>query len=275
PSSRRRFFNPLVNRLHRIVLPEISRRHRCAGSSFGWLILMDESPSIFVLNPLTRDRIDLPPLSSFPDVVSLDYYSVGREYTVRSPPPGSNPYSLNLRQMRDSFIRKMILSHNPYDRRRFLAIGILNRHETLAYCTPGDASWRIVDEIQGYSEDLICFNENLYAVNKSGSLAVHNPNSNATEFLDVSAELDGDELYLVNAVEEELLLVSRYLDFEIDVVQYQEVCSTYKFVVYRLDRSRLKWEKAENLNDRIFFLGTNSSLAIKASDHWGCKGNMI
>ncbi|KAJ6684690.1 hypothetical protein OIU79_014910 [Salix purpurea] len=39
---------------------------RCCGSSHGWLIIVEDSPSFFLDNPLTRARIELPSLSSFP-----------------------------------------------------------------------------------------------------------------------------------------------------------------------------------------------------------------
>ncbi|KAK4429453.1 F-box protein SKIP23 [Sesamum alatum] len=274
-SNRRGFFNPLTGNLHRLILPEASHSRRRAGSSRGWLILIDESPSIFLINPLTRDKITLPPLSSFPNVTKFDFYSIGREYTIRS--PENDYYYCNLKEMRDSFIKKVILSGSPYDESNFFAFAILNRHENLAYCKNGHDSWKIIDEARSYGEDVIYFGDAFYAVDKFGSIAICDVNYGdmpIVKYINVGQQIDGDMQYLVDAMGD-LLLVSRYLDFEIDIEHYLEVCKTVKFCVYRFDWNAQKWESMANLDDKVLFLGENSSLALLASDYPGCKGNRI
>ncbi|KAL0314498.1 UNVERIFIED_CONTAM: F-box protein SKIP23 [Sesamum angustifolium] len=274
-SNRRGFFNPLTGNLHRLTLPEASHSRRRAGSSHGWLILIDESPSIFLINPLTRDKITLPPLSAFPNVTKFDFYSIGREYTIRS--PENDYYYCNLKEMRDSFIKKVILSHSPYDESNFFAFSILNRHENLAYCKNGHDSWKIIDEARSYGEDVIYFGDAFYAVDKFGSIAICDVNYGdmpMVKHINVGQQIDGDMQYLVGAMGD-LLLVSRYLDFEIDIEHYLEVCKTVKFRVYRFDWNAQKWESMASLDDKVVFLGENSSLALLASDYPGCKGNRI
>lgn len=274
-SNRRRFFNPLNSDLHRLTLPEASNSRRRAGSSFGWLVLIDESPSIFLINPLTRDRITLPPLSSFPNVTNFDFYSIGREYTVRS--PGNDFSFYSLKEMRDTFIKKVIISHSPYADPNFYAIAILNRHETVGYCKNGYNSWRIIDEAQSYSEDVIYFNGAFYAVDKFGSIAIcdfNNGDLPVVKYIHVEQQIDGDIKYLVDAMGD-LLLVSRYLDFEIDIQYYVEVCKTVRFSVFRFDWNAQKWESLASLDDKVLLLGENSSLALMASDYMGCRGNRI
>ncbi|PIN01803.1 hypothetical protein CDL12_25689 [Handroanthus impetiginosus] len=274
-SNRRCFFNPLTKSLHRLTLPEASHSRRRAGSSFGWLVLIDETPSIFLINPLTRDKITLPPLSSFPNVTKFDFYSIGREYTVRSPENGI--YFCNLREMRDSFIKKVILSHSPSDKSSFFALAILNRHENLAYCKNGHDSWKIIDQARSFSEDVIYFRDAFYAVDKFGSIAICKVNDGdmpVVNFINVGQQIGGDMQYLVDAMGD-LLLVSRYLDFEIDIEHYLEVCNTVKFQVFRFDWNAQKWESMASLDDKVLFLGENSSLALPVSDYPGCKGNRI
>ncbi|KAK6131355.1 hypothetical protein DH2020_034896 [Rehmannia glutinosa] len=274
-SNRRGFFSPLTGNLHRLTLPEASHSRRRAGSSLGWLILIDESPSIFLINPLTRDRIALPPLSSFPNVTKFDFYSIGREYTVRS--PENDLYYCNLKEMRDSFIKKVIISHSPYGESDFTAFAILNRHENLAYCKNGHDSWKILDAARSYSEDVIYFNGAFCAVNKFGCIAicdVNDDDSPMVKFINVRQQIDGDMQYLVDAMGE-LLLVSRYLDFEIDIEHYLEVCKTVKFRVFRFDWNAQIWENMASLDDKVLFLGANSSLALLTTDYTGCKGNRI
>ncbi|KAL3639002.1 hypothetical protein CASFOL_016909 [Castilleja foliolosa] len=274
-SNRRGFFSPLTSDLHRLTLPEASISRRRAGSSFGWLILIDESPSIFLINPLTRNRIALPPLTSFPNVTNFDFYSIGREYTVRS--PENDLYYCNLKEMRDYFIKKVILSHSPRSESDFYVLAILNRHENIAYCKNGDESWKIFDAARSYSEDVIYFNDSFYAVNKFGSIAICDLNdeiSPTVKVINVRQQIDGDLQYLVNAMGD-LLLVSRYLEFEIDIEHYLEVCKTVKFRVFRFDWNAQIWVSIASLVDRVLFLGANSSFAMLASDYPGCKGNRI
>ncbi|KAL0360473.1 UNVERIFIED_CONTAM: hypothetical protein Sradi_3731800 [Sesamum radiatum] len=139
--------------------------------------------------------------------------------------------------MRDSFIKKVILSHSPYDESNFFAFSILNRHENLAYCKNGHDSWKIIDEARLYGEDVIYFGGAFYAVDKFGSIAICDVNYGdmpMVKYINVGQQIDGDMQYLVDAMGD-LLLVSRYLDFEIDIEHYLEVCKTVKFRVYRFD----------------------------------------
>ncbi|KAF5199554.1 hypothetical protein FRX31_010866 [Thalictrum thalictroides] len=52
---------------------------------------------------------------------------------------------------------------------------------------------------------------------------------------------------------------------------------TVKFVLYKLrEGEEIKcWEKVENIGDRAFFVGYNSSFSVAASDFKGCRANSI
>ena len=55
--------------------------------------------------------MDLPPLHTFPDVVGFNFADVGREYLLRD---GNHRHSTrNLKQMRDIFVKKVVLSSSP------------------------------------------------------------------------------------------------------------------------------------------------------------------
>lgn len=179
--------------------------------------------------------------------------------------------------MRDAFIKKVIISHSPYDDPNFFAFAILNRHESLAFCKNGYDSWRIINEAQSYSEDVIFFKGAFYAVDKYGSIAicdVNNEDLPVVKFIHVEQQIEGDMKYLVDAMGD-LLLVCRFLDFEIDIEYYLEVCKTVRFGVFRFDWNAQKWESLASVDDRVLVLGENSSLALLASDYMGCRGNRI
>lgn len=182
--------------------------------------------------------------------------------------------------MRDSFVKKVIVSQSPYNEASFVAFAILNRHGEVAYCRNGDDSWRIVAQVRSYSEDVICFNGVFYAVDKFGSIAicdvtdVNGCETPKVRFINVEQQIGGDMQYLVDGMGE-LLLVSRYLEFDIDIEHYVEVCKTVRFCVYRLDVSERRWERVSSLGDKVLFIGENSSFALLASDYAGCEGNRI
>ncbi|KAL6995934.1 hypothetical protein U1Q18_006069 [Sarracenia purpurea var. burkii] len=273
-NHRRGFFSLSADKVHFLTLPEASHRRRRCGSSHGWLAILDESPAIFLLNPLTRSKIHLPPLSSFPNVVGFNFYDVGREYFLRAPTGDS--YTRSLKEMRDFFIKKLILSSSPSSNDNYIALAILNQTGDLAFCKSGDESWRFIEDAQSYYEDAIYCNGLFYAVNKLGEIAVcdvHGP-SPRVSMIYTPPQIGGDMQYLVSS-SEELFLVTRYLEFEFVDYQFDNVYKTMQFRVYRLDLSGPKWEMVKSLGDQMFFLGENSSLALSALDFPGCKGNCI
>ncbi|XVF35887.1 hypothetical protein REPUB_Repub19eG0010000 [Reevesia pubescens] len=275
--SHRAFYDISANKLRFLSLPDSSNPNkRHCGSSHGWLIILDESPNILLLNPLSKAKLHLPLLSTFPNVESFNYSDIGKEYSLRS--PSGDRYSLNLRQMRDSFIKKIVLSANPSKDLNFVAIAILNQTGELAYCKNGDESWRFIQGSQSYSEDVIYFNGLCYAVNKQGGIVTCNVrhDSPRVSFIETPRQLGGDMQYLVHS-EDELLLVTRYLDLEINVEPDQSylIYRTKRFEVSRLVWSGPHWERVKSLNDKMLFIGENSSLSLSASDFTGCMGNCI
>lgn len=274
--SHRAFFDLSANKVHFLNLPEASRRKRHCGSSHGWLIILEETPIVLLLNPLTRVKIYLPPLSAFPNVVSFSYFDIGREYTLAS--LLGDHYNRSLRQMRDSFIKKIVLSSSPVKDSDFIAVAILNQSGDLAYCRNGDQSWRIIEGAQSYSEDIICYNELFYAVDKGGDIAICDVSGDTprVSIIQTPQQFSGDMQYLVSS-EDDLLLVTRYLGLEFDFDPHQPrlVYRTTRFEVCRLDWSGPQWKRVRSLGDKVLFIGQNSSFALSASDYPGCSGDCI
>ncbi|KAJ0024401.1 hypothetical protein Pint_09295 [Pistacia integerrima] len=274
--SRRAFFNLSTAKLHFLNLPEASHRKRHRGSSHGWLVILDETPAVLLLNPLTRVKINLPPLITFPNVVSFSYSEIGREYTLSS--SLGDRYNLNLRQMRDAFIKKVVLSSSPAKDSAFIAVAILNRTGDLAYCRNGGQSWTIIEGAQSYSEDVIYKKGLFYAVDKGGSMAVCDVSGEVprVSVIQMPRQFGGDMQYLVSS-EDELLLVTRYLGLDFDFEPYQPhlIYRTIRFEVFRVNWIGPQWERVRSLGDKVLFIGENSSLALSASDFPGCIGDCI
>ncbi|KAL4298225.1 hypothetical protein GQ457_12G030540 [Hibiscus cannabinus] len=273
----RAFYDLSANKLRFLPVPESSnpdKRH--CGSSHGWLVILDESPSILLLNPLSRAKLHLPPLSSFPNVHSFNYSRIGKEYSLIS--PSGDPYTRNLRQMRDSFIKKIVLSDNPSKELRFVAVAILNQTGELAYCRNGEDSWRFIPGAQSYSEDVIYCKGLFYAVDKQGGIVICDVNHDSprVSFVRMWTQVGGDLQYLINSGDE-LLLVTRHLDleFSFEADQSYLVYRTKRFDVARLVWSEPHWERVKSLHDKMVFIGENSSLSLSARNFTGCRGDCI
>ncbi|GAB4828399.1 hypothetical protein Ancab_035397 [Ancistrocladus abbreviatus] len=275
--SRRCFFDIINNKFHFLNLPEASPPRRVCCSSNGWLVILNENPEILCLNPLTRQKVYLPPLSSFSNVIKFDLYSVGREYTILD--SYGNSYTKNLRQMRDFFVKKIVLSASPaVNDSDFVALAIANHTGELAFCKTGDHSWKSIEAPQFYCEDVIFFKGLFFGVDKLGKVAVLDVSDGnraaLIKIIETPAVINGDMQYLVS-LEDDLLVASRRLEVQYDSEAYF-VHKTARFEVHKLNRSGPRWETVRDLENCSLFLGQNSSLLFpSASNVRGCKGNCI
>ncbi|XP_043713803.1 F-box protein SKIP23 [Telopea speciosissima] len=271
----RGFFSLSEDKIHWLELPEASHYKRFCGSSQGWLVVVGETPVITLLNPLTRVKIYLPPLSTFPNVLDFNISQVGREYLLET--SSKLPYTRNIREMRDMFMKKVIVSSNLGNSSEadYVILAILNETGELAFCRRGDEEWSLITEAGSYSEDVICYKGSFHAVDKFGNITIcdFGDNSPVVTVIETTPSLFGEILYLVE-LSGELFLVTRFLDlnpcFDPDLVY-----KTMRFEVSKFDSSGSMWTKVENLVDYALFLGKNSSLSVLASDFSGCRGNCI
>ncbi|XP_065848089.1 F-box protein SKIP23-like [Euphorbia lathyris] len=277
-SSRRAFFNLSTNKFHFLNLPEASHSNRHCGSSHGWLTILDETPTVLLLNPISRANLYLPSLSTFPNVISFNYSDIGREYALRN--ALGDRFTFSLRQMRDSFIKKLVLSSSPLRDSNFMAVAILNPTGDLAYCKNGDQYWSIIESTRSFCEDVIYMNGSFFAVNKVGQIAVCDVSCDIAKvsFIETPKQIGGDMQYLVNSGDD-LLLVTKYLDdyFESELPDLHPnlIYRTTRFEVFRLDCEEIQWVRVRSLGDKTLFIGENASLALSSMDFPGCVGNCI
>lgn len=130
----------LDERKHSMNLPEAFPPHRVVGSSHGCLIVVSLTGEIFCLNPISKERIDLPRLSDFPDVEQFSnhegYYRISNQYGY--------PQNLSLTQMRDWYVKKIILSSSPINGADYIALAVIQSGTQLAYCNKGDTQWNFI-----------------------------------------------------------------------------------------------------------------------------------
>ncbi|KAF1865315.1 hypothetical protein Lal_00004689 [Lupinus albus] len=284
--SPRAFFHLPNHKTHLLNLPEPSNGIRYCGSSHGWLVILDETPNVRLLNPVTRETLHLPELNTFPDVVSFSYSNIGREYLVTNPHGGV--HALNLSEMRNCYVKKIVLSSSPclQSGDDFAAFAIVGKGQhNLGFCKKGNDCWGFVmsDELYCW-EDVVYQNGLFYAVTKEGTIAVcdiygYGPPQVTVIQTTAPFEFCGDIYYVVFSGVD-MLLVARILEQEFDNNddggdEYNLVYRTVGFDVFKMNWSEMKWEKIESLGDRVLFLGGNSSLCLIASDFVGCLKDCI
>ncbi|XP_061361303.1 F-box protein SKIP23-like [Gastrolobium bilobum] len=277
--SSRAFFDLSNNKTHLLNLPLSSHRTRICGSSHGWLVILDETPEVRLLNPITRATIALPPLYTFPNVTSFNYSNIGREYLIRNPYGGVDAF--NLRQMCNSFLRKVVLSSSPSQSDDDFTAFAIAGHNNLAFCRKGYDSWVFVIEELYSWEDAVHHNGLFFAVSKGGIIAVCDVDGSFPPHVSIiqttaPMQFSGDIHYIVFSGED-MLLVTRILehDFSDEGDESNLVYRTVGFEIFKMNWSLLKWQKIETLGDRMLFIGGNSSLSFSASDFVGCFADCI
>lgn len=277
--SHQSFFNISTHKTHLFNLPLPSHRTRICASSHGWLIILNETPQIRLFNPLTCVTLFLPPIHTFPNVVSFDYSNIGREYSVTN---DSYLRFFSLRQMCDDFIAKIVFSTSPSLSDEFVALAIVDVYScnNLAFCKKGYDSWIFLTKKNDYYfwEDVVYYNGLFYAVSKGGTIAVCDVNSHRVSIfqMTVPVQFSGDIHYVVFSGED-MLLVNRILeeDFSDEPNYDMLVYRTVGFTVFKMDWNAMAWNRIEALGDKALFVGVNSSMCFSAGDFVGCCGDCI
>ncbi|XP_022156879.1 putative F-box protein At4g17565 [Momordica charantia] len=261
----RGFFNPLNQEIYCPDLSEVSGR--CLGSSNGWLVLLDNSWTLKLFNPLTKLQLQLPSTSSFPDPY-LIYNPNGRIDHQTDVPV--------------AYVHKICLLHS---KDHFIAVAIYNVFSKIAFTKLGDDKWTAIPTSDIC--DCILFHEKIYALTKFQDLVV-SPIDDPTQVAGIKVKNMNvimrqrlsieSTLYLVGR-DDELLMVERL--FKVQHVQLRGKTSyaskTVGFNLYKLDwvESRATWSKIYNLDGCSIFLGLNTSLCISSKDCPKLRGNQI
>lgn len=277
-------FSISENKIHHFEFPEAYGKH-CCGSSYGWLTMVEHnSPFMFLLNPLTRCIIDLPPITTFPNIVAYQPDKVGDEYIIRDHQGDVHPHSTKF--VARTYVRKVILTTDP-SIPNCMAVAIYGDERHLAFCRLGDKVWTEIGQAHQY--DVIFWRDQLYAVDWYGSLVACDPGvpcPRETSIIDnqfSSSEplsksvIWSDRKYLVVDSFGELLMVAKvspYIPNHIDP-DAGPLYKTSRFEVYRVDDETLSWEKVNDLGDHILFLGVNSAELFLAKEFPQCKANSI
>uniref|UniRef100_A0A2N9F2Y1 KIB1-4 beta-propeller domain-containing protein n=1 Tax=Fagus sylvatica TaxID=28930 RepID=A0A2N9F2Y1_FAGSY len=239
------FLDPLEKKVHKLELPEIGEKV-FKGSAYGWVVVANKNDTIYLVNPLTRARVKLPPRSKFPDVRKYRADKHESEYLLWSLTALSTPgdsYLMDTTHVRNYLLTKIVLSSSPSNGSDFVAVAIYGEIGSLAYCKRGDKKWSIISDKRPPYKDVIFYEGQLYALKGSSS---------------------------------GLMMVQRW--FESSYIYEPSkifVHKTTTFKIFKLDISGRNWYRVKSLGDDVMFLGLNSSMAFSSRDFPVYKGNSI
>jgi Protein of unknown function (DUF295)/F-box domain len=285
-----------------IFLPEAANKWIC-GSDWGWLILVDiRGVEVCLYNPLTRSKIQLPSLDTFPELIG-DY-----GFVDQTP--------------RDCFrlINRAIISSNPTSNPNdCVVMAIVGFVHHLYFCKLGDNKWTKAVGSPCAIQHVVYYEDKFYAITQYGLMVSYdgkNPNSESHVVAFGPIELPSDRCirYLVVS-EGNLLQLLRYYSYpdedldihidnndnyedededEDDDEYYSSKTETVKFDLFKLVKGNTqqhvlhvsddfkgskecthKWTVVDNLNEHSLFLGYNSPMSIPARLLPNCKGDRI
>ncbi|KAM7529724.1 hypothetical protein LguiB_033134 [Lonicera macranthoides] len=289
-------FNPIDEKLYAIYLPEVHGKI-FKGSSYGWVASVEDinssSPTdIYLINPITRARITLPPRTEFADVVQYRPDEVGEEFIVRmdydNEPNDVHGYDSDAEGYVDEHIAslyiaslnlttKIVLSSAPCD--ECAVVAIYGHALQLAWCRFNDKEWTHIYAGLCNFMDILFHKGKLYALTMFGKLFMFENigtdlDTKVTEIALNVAMPKTRCAHLAECSDGSLIVVLRYLEND-KIAPKRYMVRTIGFKVYKFDSLGSSWFEVNNIGDDILFLGLNSSRAIASRGLKGYKGNHI
>ncbi|WVZ86866.1 hypothetical protein U9M48_033585 [Paspalum notatum var. saurae] len=134
-SCTRAFLDVSDGTVHELDLPE-TRGYRCCGSSHGWFVL-ERWPDLCLLNPATRERVQVPPLTR-----RVEAWSGARFMQRGARERWEDRACRGLRHpLSEPEVRRAALSSDPSVDGNCTVMVLLATVEAV-FCKPTDASWR-------------------------------------------------------------------------------------------------------------------------------------
>ncbi|QHO00131.1 hypothetical protein HN51_035146 [Arachis hypogaea] len=264
--------------IHHLKLPEMQNK-LIRGSFGGWLIVLDiYQGSMYMLNAFTKVHLDLPPISTFPDIIYYNPNNYGFEYTIRDLDfDDMNDYRGSSSFINSIYVWKVIINSCPSnDNEDFLAVAIYGLRCTLAFYKPNNKRWSDLSTRKPWFHDVIFFGEKIYAVEECGQLYEFDINTKSGPVGGIhEAKPPSDaavgpyyrlKYYLVGCANGSLLMLARYF--------LSGSCCTYKFNIYELKKNAKEWSRLDSLENYVLMIGFNSSVQMLPASIQ-TKGNQI
>ncbi|CAK7347947.1 unnamed protein product [Dovyalis caffra] len=284
-------FNLSDRKTYYLDLPIKSERILLRGSSHGWTVSI-EGPrdEIYLMNPLTRVKIQLPSRSRFPDIKGYFPENIENEYRFWHHELGEF-YTLNSRMVRSNLTDKFFVSSNPSLTDDYVVIVIYGESSRLAYCKPGDEKWTPFLE---NLENLANFHDCIFYKGKIHAL-IHNGKLIVIDILPVEPQAEqisppypvlespyrhphasSSVPYIVESSCGLLLVERQYKISRTSDPRKEYLSKTVHFNVFKLDQLNCpKWCNITDIGDEVLFIGFNTSVSISSLEFPELKRNNI
>ncbi|CAI0462592.1 unnamed protein product [Linum tenue] len=220
------FYDVALHRFHHIEFPPGLQDKSYRGSTMGWLCIVDKTPGISLLNPLTKTEIPLPPATSFPGVLAYRPENAELEYHVQSADGYIELISKNFFEKK--YLKRVVMSVEPTSEECIvMAIRWDGYDDRLTFCKPTEieAGWKLVphEEENGIPP----------------------------------ATVTGDD-------DDQLMMVSRFtemMDIDHQLDNGEAATKTYctdKFKVFKMKKDASGWDEVNCFGEFALFLGFNS-----------------
>lgn len=268
-TKKRKFYSLSEDRHYSIDIPELYGRYIC-GSSFGWLFAVDIKVTSILVNPFTRECIELPPLPPY------EYHDQMKEMRLVERLPDGHNTDLHIfpsEHMQLTIVFKVALSHDPRERSDFIVVILFGHVYRPAFWRPGDTSWTMIEAPRVRMEDVIFFKGNCYVADGTNEIFVvefgPHPKLTAVQPSPGPSERATAQVYLavLNGV---LVLLERF-----HYLVEKRHLITDKFNILEPEFNENAIYEWEDIDGFALFVGTNSTIVIDASQFAACNRDSI
>ncbi|KAJ1694943.1 hypothetical protein LUZ63_011641 [Rhynchospora breviuscula] len=247
------FYDIWKGKMHKLHLPEIIGKG-CCGTHRGWLLVIaTEGREVFLLNPLTRARIDLPPFTT-------PIRHLGEEWHVplHDAPHRFSPYH-------NFWGSKVILSSDLTDPDCLITVFLYLR---VIFCYRiGDLCWTMVkNPLKNDVVDATYYNRRFYLLYDKGSEA---------DMVIIDSDKPNEKI--PSKFELKLGNIRRLLEgqcrvYLVSVKFLIEEGLKDKYELYQVQEKSLKLKHITDTSNTTIFSTDNFRFLAVCSDDWDCLG---
>ncbi|KAJ4804666.1 F-box family protein [Rhynchospora pubera] len=257
----RLFYDLWESKMRKLHLPELSGM-KCCASHRGWLLLVATGGTeAFLLNPITRDRVQLPPFTTplkhlwvRDDLADLGIADV----------PDYDASHCFQPLVGDFAITRVTFSGELTDPNCLISV-FLPRCWGIFRCRVGDPCWSLVTIRHDSSDfaDMACYNGRYYMLYK-GAMAIIDPNKLEERGVCILEELREDSMFLVQQESGIYVVTVNNIEEEEGGRKKRK----QKFELYQFQEQPWKLNKiTDESNTTIFFGSKYHGLGVR-SDDW-------
>lgn len=241
------------------------------SDSFGWLIKVEEDLNVprkvTLLDPLCDTRNSIP--ENFPRVLDMSKFKVrelGREFKLH--------YFNTVGDIVESlYLEKAVVKYLDCDGDYKFVLLTIHVSGKLAVFRSWDREWTVInDYIPSRCQDLIMFDGRFFAIDYNGRTVVVDYSSFKLTLAANPLIGGGDKKFLIESCGEMFLVDIEFClnekpEFTGGFYSYfNETTVSYKFKFFKLVEREKRWVEVEDLGDKMFFLGDDSTFSASTAD---------